>query len=264
MSTSVILYVQLLYNIFNCVSTNYTNLYEKRVNFYIIHNILIVAYNEETPTITGVYSQKGETTMAQYPDNGSAPSPLPFRSHTAHLLATALPFLQPEYRHPVELITKFLEFSETIKLYQEFHTKNGNPFSGLFQELSHQGKEGGLFGLINTFIMDLEGLLQCLTQVCTGDEREIINMFLNIIRAKNFYETYGDLLHMGSLFSDGTPDFSTLFPSDTPTEPESASPQTSAPEASSSGVPFSGDLSSMLNSEQQETLNLLKNLFSND
>lgn len=175
--------------------------------------------------------------MAQSPDNSSAPTSLPFRNHTAHLLATALPFLQPEYRHPVELITKFLEFSETIKLYQEFHTKSGNPFSGLFQELSQHGKEGGLFGLINTFIMDLEGLLQCLSQVCTGDEREIIHMFLNIIRAKNFYETYGDLLHMGSLFSDETP---------------------------SSGFPFSGDPSSMLNNEQQDTLNLLKNLFSND
>lgn len=201
--------------------------------------------------------------MAQHPDSGPDSTSLPFRSHTALLLATALPFLQPAYRHPVELITKFLEFSETIKLYQEFHAKNGNPFSGLFQELSHPGKEGGLFGLINTFIADIEGLLCGLSQVCTGGEREIINMFLNIIRAKNFYETYGDLLNMGSLFSDGAPDFSSFFQSGA--EPsENAPPPTPPPEASPSGFPFSGDLSSMLNSEQQETLNLLKNLFSTE
>lgn len=206
--------------------------------------------------------------MAQHPDSGSGSTQLPFRSHTALLLATALPFLQPAYRHPVELITKFLEFSETIKLYQEFHTKNGNPFSGLFQELSHQGKEGGLFGLINTFIADIEGLLCNLSQVCTGDEREIINMFLNIIRAKNFYETYGDLLNIGSLFGDGAPDFSSFFSSGTSAETDNTPPpqatQATKKEPSSSGFPFSGDLSSMLNSEQQETLNLLKNLFSND
>lgn len=202
--------------------------------------------------------------MAQHPDSISNSTPLPFRSHTALLLATALPFLQPAYRHPIELITKFLEFSETMKLYQEFHSKNGNPFSGLFQELSHQGKEGGLFNLINTFIIDIEGLLQGLSQVCTGDEREIISLFLNIIRAKNFYETYGDLLNMGSLFSDGAPDFSSFFSSGSPPEQETPPPPQPSPEASPAGFPFSGDLSSMLNPEQQETLNLLKNLFSTD
>ncbi len=206
--------------------------------------------------------------MPQHQDNSSDSTLLPFRSHTAHLLATAIPFLQPSCRHPVELITKFLEFSETIKLYQEFHSKHKNPFSRLFQELSHQEKDSGFFGLINTFIVDLEGLLQSLTQVCTGDEREIINMFLNVIRAKNFYDTYGDLLNMGTLFGNGTPDFSGFFSSGAPSEQESTPQPQAAPEAAEnsapSGFPIPGDLSSMLNSEQQETLNLLKNLFSDD
>ena len=193
---------------------------------------------------------------------------LPFRNHTALLLATALPFLQPVYRHPVELITKFLEFSETIKLYQEFHTKEKNPFSSLFQDLS-SGKENGLFGLISTFILDIEGLLNSLSCVCTGNEKEIINMFLNIIRAKNFYETYGDLLNLGSLFSQDTPtppeENGPHQPFDKPDNVTNAS--TDPSEASvpgPSGFPFSGDLTGMLNSEQQETLNLLKNLFSTE
>lgn len=196
----------------------------------------------------------------EHPEQVHTGTSLPFRSHTALLLATALPFLQAPYRHPVELITKFLEFSETIKLYQEFHSGTGNPFSGLFKELSSSSKEGGVFGLINTFIQDLEGLLCSLSSVCTGNEKEIINMFLNIIRAKNFYETYGDLLNLGSLFSQGSP---FTQPEDIP--PANAEPADSpAPAPAPSAFPFPGDLSSMLNSEQQETLNLLKTLFSTE
>ena len=97
-----------------------------------------------------------------------------------------------------------------------------------------------------------------MSSVCTGNEKEIVTLFLNIIRAKNFYETYGNLLN---------PD--TLFPQDSPfSQPGEAPPQrngtadSQAPAPSS--VPFSGDFSSMLNKDQQETLRLLKSLFSNE
>lgn len=220
-----------------------------------------------------------------------------FRSHTAHLLATALPFIRPSYRHPIELMYKFLEFSETLKLFQEFHIQSGSLFSSEAQETTPINREDGFFGLISTFITDLEGLLGCLSKVCTGDEREIIGMFLNIVRAKNFYESYGDLLKMGSFFqadsdSQGSPDFfqnsnmgtvfSQLFqgmasapPSkketDSFAQDSSGTPSSdSAPtlEHASSpvtgGFPFSGDLTSMLNDDQKETLDLLKSLFSSE
>lgn len=209
--------------------------------------------------------------MPQHPDNSHSSSSLPFRSHTAHLLATALPFLQPAYRHPVELITKFLEFSETIKLYQEFHSKGGAPFAELFQGTTKSGRENGLFGLVNTFIVDVEGLLQSLSCVCTGGEKEIIGMFLSLIRAKNFYETYGDLLKMGNLFpsgDDGTSFYSgenqasdTSFPTQHDAEcPFPPDNESTAP----SGFPFPGDLTSMLSDDQKETLDLLKSLFAED
>ncbi len=195
----------------------------------------------------------------QHSDTEQHISPLPFRNHTALLLAAAIPYLQPAYRHPVELITKFLEFSETIRLYQEFHTKNNDSFSGLLQQSFHSGKESGLFGLINTFVLDLEGLLCSLTSVCTGDEKEIISMFLNLIRARNFYENYGDVLKMFQ--SSATP-------------PESSEPQSAPDSGAASSGGFSmpdissllagGDLSSMLNEEQAETLNLLKSLFESE
>ena len=176
--------------------------------------------------------------MNEHPDTTPNTTSLTFRSHTALLLATALPFLQPAYRHPVELITKFLEFSETIKLFQEFHLQGGNSLTGMFHEATKIGKEGGIFGLINTFILDLEGLLHGLTGVC-----------------------YGDLLNMGSLFGGDAPDLSKVFHSGQPPEQEPSDAQKTS---SAENSPFSGDLSSMLNEEQKETLDLLKSLFSTD
>lgn len=180
--------------------------------------------------------------MASQPDSLPNAIPLPFRNHTSLLLATALPFLQPSYRHPVELIIKFLELSDTMKAYRDCHAECSNPFSELFRELMHPQKENGLLGFINTIITDIEGLLCSLSKVCTGSEQEIVNLFLNIIRAKSFYDTYGDLFQMSSMFGGA--------------EPETSS---SSPDPSSFG-----DLSSLLNNDQQETLNLLKNLFSTD
>lgn len=218
--------------------------------------------------------------MPKQPAPPQDSSPIPFRSHTALLLATALPFLQLPYRHTVELLLKFLEFSETIKLYREFHMSQDSPFfTG-----SQPPKEPGLFGLINTFILDLEGLLSSLSKVCTGDEKEVVGMFLNVIRAKTFYDTYGDVLKgfmssatdgegdtsplqsmFGSLFSGA--DFGDIFGAVTPEAKEPPPVPVDKPEeaaAPGSVSPFSGDLTSFLNDEQKETLNLLKNLFESE
>lgn len=157
---------------------------------------------------------------------------IPFRSHTALLLAAALPYLQTAYRHPAELALKFLELSETMKFYREFHLQNTDPQSPLHKNTNSQSGEAGIFELISRFILDPEGLLNNLSTVCSGKEKEIVSMLLNLIRAKNFYENYGDML---SMFMSTEP-----APGDT------------------------GDFSSMLNKEQSDTLNLLKNLLDAD
>lgn len=180
--------------------------------------------------------------MIPHSDDCSTNTPLPFRNHTSLLLATALPFLQPPYQHPVELIIKFLELSDTMKAYQNYHADNNNPLSALFRELIHPKSEAGLSGLINILFTDIEGLLCSLSRVCTGKEQDMVNLFLNLIRAKNIYETYGDLFQMGSFFPD-----------------QEAAPSSPVPDQA-----FSGDFSSMLNADQQDTLNLLKNLLSTE
>ena len=188
-------------------------------------------------------------------------SPIPFRNHTALLLSTALPYLQPNYRQPVELAMKFLEFTETL------HMTKGNLFSPTPTDTKKENKETGLFGLINTFILDIEGLLNSLSSVCTGDEKEIIGMFLNIIRIKNFYETYSDLMKVPMMFS---PDLNQTPMSESPSNESKDLPLQTEEETSSNeeifpNIPFfPSDLTSMLNDEQKETLDLLKTLFSEE
>ncbi len=189
----------------------------------------------------------------------------PFRNHTALLLCAALPYLQPSCRYLVELACKFLELSETLRAFQDASANGTSPFSILHGK---QEKDSGFFGLINLFVLDLEGLLKSLSCLCNGSEKETVGMFLNLIRARQFYDTYGELLNsgllsgldVGSLFSGN------LFFSDNSANVASSSPEgTFKPPH---GIPpeapnFSG-LMSMLNDEQKETLSLLKDLFSED
>jgi len=172
-----------------------------------------------------------------------------FRNHTALLLAAALPYLQPVYRYPAELAMKFLELSETMKLYREVSQRPPHKTSA-----SPSG-ESGIFAIISGVVQDPEGLLRNLSGVCTGKEKEIVTLLLNLMQAKNFYDNYGDILNT-FMSADG---LNTLFTSQpSPTTEKTAPEDFSMPDMASflSG----GDLSSMLNKEQSDTLNLLKNL----
>lgn len=259
-------------------------------------------------------------------------APIPFRSHTALLLSTALPFIQPSFRHPLELALKFLEFSETLRFFQEFHTGEF-PFGSIFPK-AEASKESGIFGIINSFVLDIEGLLLNLSKVSTGDGKEVISLFLNLIRAKKFYEDYGDIFNsfltpggdgLNGLFGDGagnkfspTDLLSTLsllnpgaaFPNfgagnaagensesgnagvgnaiggnsesgnvaaenshDTNTSeantpdknaPGSTTSSSSTPGSTTPDTSYMQSLTSMLNDDQRETLDLLKTLFSTD
>jgi len=178
-----------------------------------------------------------------------------FRSHTALLLAAALPYLQPAYQHPVELALKFLELSETMKAFPKIAFADYIPQGSLHKNSLLSPEESGIFALISRFIQDPEGLLHNLSNVCTGKEQEIVRMLLNLIQAKNLYENYGDILS-SFLSADAFPGFSGL---QTPPVPDdSFSEGFSMPDMAS--VLSGGDLSSMLSKEQSDTLNLLKNL----
>ena len=200
--------------------------------------------------------------MDQNKDQDFSSTPIPFRNHTALLLGVALPFLQPAYRHPVELALKFLEFTETLRLFREFHIHgNSSPFPQ--QDFSF-AENNGFFGILNRYVTDLEGLLISLSRICTGDEKELIGMFLNLIRARNFYDMYGDLLKSQFADENGLAGlFSSLSGFGSPLA-EAASHQQANSESLSAPASFVPDLSGMLNTEQKETLDLLKSLFSDE
>ena len=172
-----------------------------------------------------------------------------FRSHTALLLAAALPYLQPSWHPVAELAMKLLELSETMKLYREASQ------SPIPKAADSPSGESGIFAILSRFIQDPEGLLKNLSCVCTGKEKEIVTLLLNLIQAKNLYENYGDILNT-FMSADG---FNTPFTS----QPSSASEKTASEDFSMPDMASflsGGDLSSMFNKEQSDTLNLLKNL----
>lgn len=178
-----------------------------------------------------------------------------FRSHTALLLAAALPYLQPIYQRPVELALKFLELSETMKAYPKIPFADYIPQGSLHKSSLLSPEDSGIFALISRFIQDPEGLLHNLSNVCTGKEQEIIRMLLNLMQVKNMYENYGDIFS-SFLSPDSFPDFSgfqTPPVPDTPSQKECSTPDMAS-------VLSGGDFSSMLSKEQSDTLNLLKNL----
>lgn len=112
-----------------------------------------------------------------------------FRSHTALLLSTALPYLQPSYQHSLELVMKFLEFFETLRFFR-------NASGESFRRYETAAGESGISGLLSGLVLDLEGLLKSLSGVCSKNEKDFFDLLLNLFRAKEFYETYGDLLNL--------------------------------------------------------------------
>lgn len=133
-----------------------------------------------------------------------------FRSHTALLLAAALPYLKPAYKHPVELAMKFLELSETMKLYREFPPPDACAKTPLHKTNASASSLSGITELLDRFIQDPEGLLDSLLKVCTGKEKELFGMLKNLMQAKAFYETYGDVLQ-GFMSANTEPDLTSPF-----------------------------------------------------
>lgn len=163
-------------------------------------------------------------------------TPVHFRSHTALLLAAALPYLQPAYRQPVELAMKFLEFSETIQFCRHNQLPKTEAIHILHNAMPSDSMFSGIMELIYRFVQDPEGLLTNLSPICTEKEKNIVGLLLNLFQAKNLYENYGDI-------------FSTFMSSGvTPTAPSAGFEQSS------------DSLATMMNEEQLDTLNLLKRL----
>ncbi len=104
------------------------------------------------------------------PKNSSARSNHNGLSHIMDIAKAAFPYLDSDSQQSVDLIIKT---GELMDAFQSFRQK----------------------GSVTTFSLrkeniDIEGLLTNIRSVCYGQEKELIDMILNFMKAKNLYDTY--------------------------------------------------------------------------
>lgn len=91
-------------------------------------------------------------------------------SHVLEILKAAFPYLDGDMQHSAEIVVKTGELMEAVHRYRNRNTLTAYHFK--------------------KNVVDIEGLLTSIRSVCYDQEREFVDMILNIIRAKNIYDTY--------------------------------------------------------------------------
>lgn len=94
-------------------------------------------------------------------------------SHTMELIKAAVPYLDNDSKQSLDFFIKVGDLIETMGT-----AKSKPGLSALNLDISS---------------IDLEGLLNSVRNVCYEKEREIVDMILNFIKAKNMYQTYTTL-----------------------------------------------------------------------
>lgn len=91
-------------------------------------------------------------------------------NHIMELVKAAFPYLDSDSQQSMDLIIKTGELMDVVKSLNQKNT---------LTTMS-----------IKKQTIDIEGLLTNIRDVCYEQEREIIDMILNFIKAKNLYSTY--------------------------------------------------------------------------
>ena len=147
-------------------------------------------------------------------------------SHVLQIIKAAFPHLDSDTQQSAELIVKTGELME------------------VFENLNQRGTVTA-FSFKNQNI-DIEALLTSIRNVCYDQERELVDTFLNLIKAKNLYDTY------------------TAFASVMATQTENAeNPDGETGSGSSGGSPDMMEiLGALLTPEQKSTFENINMMFS--
>ncbi len=94
-------------------------------------------------------------------------------SHTLDIIKAAFPYLDSQTQQTMGLVIKTGELYESI------------------QSINQEGSVTSLS--IRKQSIDIEALLNGIRDVCNKQEKELIDIILNIFKAKNFYQTYTTL-----------------------------------------------------------------------
>ena len=91
------------------------------------------------------------------------------QNNEIEMLRAAIPYAAPAYRKPLQVFLQIRELSEYINNSQE-------------------EPEIEAFGMENAG--DIEGLMENIRPFCGVRERDMIDSFLNVIKARNMYQCY--------------------------------------------------------------------------
>lgn len=91
-------------------------------------------------------------------------------SHVLEIVKAAFPHLDSDTQQSADLILKAGELMETFQNFKQKDTVT--TFN------------------IRTQNIDIEALLMSIRNVCYDQERQLVDTFLNLIKAKNLYDTY--------------------------------------------------------------------------
>ncbi len=105
-----------------------------------------------------------------YAKDSAAKSNPHMLSHVIEIIKAAFPHLDSDTQQSVELIVKTGELMDALQTYR--HRSSVTMFSLQKQNI------------------DIEALLTSVRDVCYEREKSLIDTILNIIKAKNLYETY--------------------------------------------------------------------------
>lgn len=145
-------------------------------------------------------------------------------SHMLEIVKAAFPHLDSDTQQSAALIVKTGELMEA------------------FQNLKQRGTVTTFS--IRTQNIDIEALLMSIRNVCYDQERELVDTFLNLIKAKNLYETYS------------------AFASVMATQTENTENSDGEPGSSGGGPDMMEILGALLTPEQKSTFDDINMMFS--
>lgn len=161
--------------------------------------------------------------------------------HIAELLRAAKPYITEDIRSSLDFLVSTLAFTASIKNVQRngFHLPSS----------------------LSSAITDMDGLLKSIRPHCTDQERELVDMIMNVMNAQNFYKTYSEMASMFQNFQEGSADSDSAASGSEPYSSEGTEKEVNS-SASNGNEQMMDMLSEMLSPEQKNAFEAMKMMMS--
>ncbi len=159
--------------------------------------------------------------------------------HIAELFRAAEPYITEDIRSSLDFLVSTLAFTASFKNIQKngFHLPSS----------------------LSSAITDIDGLLKSVRPHCTNQERELVDMIMNVMNAQNFYKTYSEMTSMFQNYQDNFEDSSGFT---TESCPNGEIPKEQNSSAQNGNEQMIDMLSGMLSPEQKNAFEAMKMMIS--